>query len=56
MEKILINKGNSKKQYIKSKIDLKKNEDFRKAIDDNFNNPEKYLQFDENVIIGNFYY
>jgi hypothetical protein len=44
--------GNTK--YIKTKIDLTSNESARKVIESKFNDPNRYLELDNKVIIGIF--
>jgi hypothetical protein len=39
-------------RYIKTKIDLKSNENVRKVIESKFSDPNKYLEVDNKVIIG----
>jgi hypothetical protein len=42
--------GNTK--YIKTKIDLKSNDNARKQIESKFNDPSRYLELDNKIIIG----
>ncbi len=39
-------------RYIKTKIDLKNNQNVRKVIESKFNDPNKYLEVDKEIIIG----
>jgi hypothetical protein len=41
-------------KYLKSKVDLNKNEQYREIIDKKFNDPSKYLEYDDKVIIGKY--
>jgi hypothetical protein len=42
--------GNTR--YIKTKIDLKSNENAKKIIESKFNDPNRYLEIDNKIIIG----